>query len=244
MKKIKVIGLNTLMLIAKWFYKSLESFNVNGGIKNKCFLIDSYYGEKLLIRVNPDNVIYYLPVEKNSKGIIKRYKTNFIIDGNWDKSIELLDEHKKTKTINEVLKTYEHGGSFKNTKAFENDKKKFEANNFDEINEPIKEKFNSKDDIDKYYKKNIELYEQISKYGYKKQSKNSSHWTREIGVAIGPNGEIYRYGNGYHRMAIARYLGLKEIPVVVKKIHKDWYIKSKAQNNVDPLLYLEELIYK
>lgn len=47
---------------------------------------------------------------------------------------------------------------------------------------------------------------------------------KEIGsVLVAKDGGLHKSGSGNHRFAIARILGIKPIPVVIKGIHSDWY---------------------
>lgn len=49
---------------------------------------------------------------------------------------------------------------------------------------------------------------------------------REIGVAIGENGDIHRLPGGQHRTAIARVLGLPRLPVQVRLVHAGWLARQ------------------
>ena len=89
-------------------------------------------------------------------------------------------------------------------------------------------------DIDRYFERYVRLTESIDRHGYKtreelkrvsKTSMKRRWWMeageQEVGVAIGPAGEVWRFGGGYHRTAIARNLGLKSMPVRVRLVHGD-----------------------
>jgi tetratricopeptide (TPR) repeat protein len=55
---------------------------------------------------------------------------------------------------------------------------------------------------------------------------------RDIGVMIDRDGQLLRYGDGYHRFAIARMLGLATVPVQVLRVHGAWavaQVDSSAQ---------------
>jgi len=45
---------------------------------------------------------------------------------------------------------------------------------------------------------------------------------RDIGVAIGPEGEIYALPGGKHRAAIATVLGMATVPVEARMVHVEW----------------------
>ena len=45
---------------------------------------------------------------------------------------------------------------------------------------------------------------------------------RNVGIAIGSGGEIYRVGPGQHRTVVAKLLGLPSIPCEVRLVHERW----------------------
>lgn len=78
-----------------------------------------------------------------------------------------------------------------------------------------------------------QLYRQIKKEGYKKQSDLPEHKRqyiqlygktvpREITVAVGRNGELIRVNEGRHRLSIAKTLDLEKIPALVQIKHVRW----------------------
>ena len=87
----------------------------------------------------------------------------------------------------------------------------------------------SPSDIEYRYTKVIpNLYQSISEEGYKSQpqirNSNSNFASlQEVGVNIGRSGElILGGGGGWHRLSIARILGLKKIPAHTIVRHKKW----------------------
>jgi hypothetical protein len=57
----------------------------------------------------------------------------------------------------------------------------------------------------------------------------------DIGVAIGPEGEIYRFAPGKHRTAAAQALGLTSIPVEVRVVHASWLERQIAETGLPPV---------
>jgi len=90
------------------------------------------------------------------------------------------------------------------------------------------------------------LYEKIAKEGYKSQedihgknirelslSTNFDKTKEEIAVAIGPEGDILMI-DGWHRLVIAQYLNIEEIPVHVVIRHSDWNaLREKLRDTND-----------
>ena len=80
----------------------------------------------------------------------------------------------------------------------------------------------------------IDLVKKIKKNGYKTQkelrasSKNKFNtWYDEIRVSITRNGEYILNGSGNHRLCIAQQLDLKQVPVVVIRVHYKFVSKLK-----------------
>ncbi len=111
--------------------------------------------------------------------------------------------------------------------------------------------FSDSAQIDRYFERYVRLADSIDRYGYqpraqlmlKSREGLGRTWRlewgeQEVGVAIGPQGEIWRYRGGYHRTAIARNLGLSAMPVMVKLVHSNWL---QACLKDSPGLTLKEL---
>lgn len=198
-------------------------------IPNNQFLMESFYGEKLLIVLNPEYIKYYLPVNIHKKEKLKR---EFVSNLNWLNHLKKINEHRKTKDMFDLFQNYERGMPYENTNAYKRHIKELEEGKLNIKGEPKKEVLDSLDKIKLYYEKNLKLYKEIKKNGFSLQKDIGGLSSQEIGVAIGENGEVYRYGNGYHRMSIAKFLNTSKIIVSIKLVHVDWYnhCKNKYEN--------------
>lgn len=67
---------------------------------------------------------------------------------------------------------------------------------------------------------------------YKLQREFKKNNINEIGVSIDKNGEIILTGGGEHRLAIAKILKIKRVPVVVNFWHKDYIDWIKENTNI------------
>ena len=100
----------------------------------------------------------------------------------------------------------------------------------------------NKNDLDEYFRKYDQLYEQIKTNGYKPQSEllapefaGTSPAENEIAVHIDRDGRFI-FCNGAHRLGIALALGTEKIPVKVCLRHTEWHefcldILAHAENN-------------
>lgn len=80
----------------------------------------------------------------------------------------------------------------------------------------------SKSDFDKRCEKLDELYEDITKNGYKTQIElGTNHSLDEICVAVGRDGDFFHV-NGENRLCIAKIARLKAVPALIVVRHTDW----------------------
>lgn len=67
-----------------------------------------------------------------------------------------------------------------------------------------------------------ELYYRIRDHGYKTQEElGESNLLHEINLKVGRQGELL-FEEGEHRLAIAKLLGIKSVPVIITKRHSEW----------------------
>jgi len=66
-----------------------------------------------------------------------------------------------------------------------------------------------------------QIYESMQRDGYKSQEELGGDPESEVAVAIGREGRIL-FSDGAHRLAMAKLLGIREIPVVVAVRHPEW----------------------
>lgn len=79
-------------------------------------------------------------------------------------------------------------------------------------------------DIHTYFDRLYRLYRTIEVEGYKSQIELGTRLPQdEIVVYVDRNGELHKQqGSGHHRLAIARLLKVKCVPVCVLGVHKRW----------------------
>ncbi len=89
-------------------------------------------------------------------------------------------------------------------------------------------------------RKNIAAFEGISSSRVRPLSSEVTE--RNIGVALGASGELYRVCAGNHRTAAALALGLRSMPVELSLIHTDFLRRSMVQANCDALAAVLECV--
>jgi hypothetical protein len=101
--------------------------------------------------------------------------------------------------------------------------------------------------IQAYFDKIKSLYDSIKTQGLQMHSvANQANFRGSpIYVGIDADGQLFKLPSGKHRLAIAKVLELKSVPVVVSMIHADW-IKKKMQAHhlsaVQTILYIEQFL--
>lgn len=86
----------------------------------------------------------------------------------------------------------------------------------------------SQDDYDIKCKELDEMFEDIKRSGYKSQKdiaageKDPYKGEDEISVCIGRDGALL-FEDGRHRLALAKILGLKRVPIKITMVHKLWH---------------------
>ncbi|WP_331234054.1 ParB N-terminal domain-containing protein [Natronorarus salvus] len=124
---------------------------------------------------------------------------------------------------------FDHGIDWKETEYFQAASKAFE------IGEKISNGYTSEQELLLDFKRTDELYHEIKNNGYKTRA-DVNKWhdydrgvmtfkklkKSEITVDIGRNGKLLFASSGKHRLAIAKILGLDEIPVIFICRHRNW----------------------
>lgn len=79
-------------------------------------------------------------------------------------------------------------------------------------------------EIDAYFARLFDAYRSIATGGYKSQvALRSGDPYDEITVYVDRKGELQKqHGNGHHRLAMARLLGIERVPVCIGGVHQQW----------------------
>jgi hypothetical protein len=98
--------------------------------------------------------------------------------------------------------------------------------------------------IDRYFMTYLNLLNSVRSHGllpraaapgettWKSAARRRSE--RDIGIAIGADGELLRFRHGQHRTALAQLLGLPAIPVELRMVHTDWLKRQVARTKLPP----------
>lgn len=142
---------------------------------------------------------------------LRQYAFTRIMDGDWD----LETRNAISQKVLGIEEHYIEGIPWRETALFKYYEKRFQ-------NELLILRCKDLDELEVKYNTTInDLYENIKTEGYRLPTPENPD-IDIIYVYIGRQGEILFSGNGNHRLAIARILGIDKIPVTVKARHKHW----------------------
>jgi len=89
--------------------------------------------------------------------------------------------------------------------------------------ETLEHRFHTVEQVVQYLKGFQHIFNDIKENGYKTQLKlENPSLLNEIWLDIGRAGELIWAGNGSHRLAISRIVGLEFVPVRVQAVHRLW----------------------
>lgn len=145
----------------------------------------------------------------------------FVWVGNWDKDIFDVMEHEKYRLVRELIA---ENKNYSETEYYSFAMKKIK------MNDPViksAEKLDSEKKVLEYFERQKSVFRDIKSKGY------SFSKASEVGVAIARNGSLLHYRQGHHTMAMAKILGLKEVKIRIRAVHKEWLldqIKGRGLN--------------
>jgi hypothetical protein len=161
------------------------------------------------------NKIIWIEVDKIEKAIANEREDIWtfarIMDGDWD----LNTRHVISKKVLGIEQHFSGGIPWKETILFKNYEERFKT-------ELLILRCKNIEELKKKYETEISsLFEKIKKEGFLIPTKNNPT-IDVIYVYIDRNGKFLFGGNGNHRLAFARILGINKIPVKIRARHKEW----------------------
>ena len=203
-----------LLIYLRYLFKNLKNYSkiLFKSTHNNIYIPNPAI--KNIIYINPNKIKYMNQIPMKFKD-----STKLILKFDWGKNNRLLEKVSHPTYIT----CYE---------LFVEGKKIEECKNFFYFKDQIitKKKYKNcknEDDIIKFYKKKIILFESIKKFGIKK------NFLFNIQFMIDKNFNLVKINSGNHRIAISRILKIKKIPVEIKVIHSDCF-GDEAVKKINP----------
>lgn len=198
----------------------------------------------LIIDINPAILEQRLEHRLKQAGRVCSIRDRFLGAGDWG---PLLTAIGGSSTHREVVEVVAAGFDYRATPSYHRALAralgpKPVRRNFVVLSSPAK--------VESYFRQTAELCQSVHEhgvvsrgdYGWRLASPGTGSvrlpWIElgelDIGVAVGPAGELYRFASGKHRTAVAQALKLKSIPVEIRLVHLDWLARQMAETGLSP----------
>jgi hypothetical protein len=170
--------------------------------------------------------------------------TRFIGAGDWSGiSSSLMD----SPVVREAYEIFEQGLNYRAIPAYASYLERADNGNPVRRNNIL---LSSRDLVDAYFRRFVDLFRSIQLHGVLRRKDHfrcadlsrpsairglHAEWgEKEIGIAIGRKGQLYRLPGGQHRAAIAIVLGLDTVPVQVRLVHSEWALQRLREHGGKP----------
>lgn len=210
-----------------WFHSPRFLHKVDYFISEKRFNYGIYfpYKKNRGLRYFKRKLFYLNPLEINFYDS-ERYFSSFyyVQSGDWDLRKDKIENKIQYTIVKELI---ELNLELNQLSCFEKLVEKKMRSNL-----TYKEAINV---LEGQYSQLKKIFLDIKKNGYKSQLElnNTSEnrfntWFDEMRVSVGRNGEFILSGSGNHRLMMARLLKIKTVPVIIVRIHRDFYLKNPS----------------
>lgn len=175
-------------------------------------------------------------------------RDRFIGAGDWG---PLLRGLQNSSTHREIAEIVEAGFDYRRTPSYRKALERVSGGrpvkrNFVELSSPAR--------IEAYFRRSAEMCRSIQQCGVVRRSDYGRRlasfarpsvrlpWVElgevDVGVAVGPTGELYRFAAGKHRTAAAQVLKVPSMPVEIRVVHAEWLARQMAETGLSPLAAL------
>jgi len=200
-----------LVIYLKYLFKNLKNYSkiLFKNSQNNFYIPNSAI--KNIIYINPNKIKYINQIPMKFKD-----STKFILEFDWGKNNRLLEKVSHPTYIT-CYELFVEGKKIEECKNFFYFKDKI-------MKKKIYKNCKNDDDIIRFYKKKIILFESIKKFGIKK------NFLFNIQFMIDKNFNLVKINSGNHRIAISRILKINKIPIEIKVIHSDCFDNEAVKN--------------
>lgn len=173
-----------------------------------------------IIFINPDDIKYYYSGPPRGWGRV--------VGGEWDLDREPLSEQ---PLFSAVENHFIHGVNWKQTDLWD----EYRQHNLSEaeINDALDQIEELHESIKSDgYKSQRELLQTNPKKTYQRNNDAIHPSLNEVAVNIFRDGTLGKKYSGNHRLAVARVLNIKEIPVLIRTRHREWqHLRDKIRKS-------------
>lgn len=184
--------------------------------------VEAYLGEQLELRLNPRRLMRDFSYPAAFPDRIARRKASnlFLWSGDWDQPRQYLADSGRTRLIQDIWchrLAPERSETFRQLKQQLEQGRPFRSHHKGML-------LDSEQRILEYLRLYLLYMENMACFGFDRHEGKD-----RLGVAIDRHGRIIKTNKGLHRLAMAQVLGLSEIAVRVRSVHRLWWDEVARQ---------------
>ena len=191
----------------------------------------SYYGDRLLVEIDSASMTRFM-IDWLTDGRRQVHTLDAFVSGAaWQRFALPLHRTHVTRQVQELFAA---GMDHTRTPTYD---KMLESLRRGKPASRRRQTLDSEAAIEAYFADVRGLVESIRQHGVVSHRTRSGAFVadRDIGVALGPDGEIVKLAGGQHRVAIAAALGIPRIPVEVRMVHTGLLRAIMQREGLDPV---------
>lgn len=204
-------------------------------------------GSELLVDIDPFLLTHQLDHRIQHGGRAYSIRDSFLGAGDWRPLLHALT---RSITHREIVDIVDAGYEYRDTRWYRRALARAATPR------PVSRNYvglSSPDKVDSYFRQAAEMCRSIERSGLMRRRDYGRRlssfatpmvrlpWIElgevDIGIAIGPEGELYRFASGKHRTAAAQALKLTSIPVEIRMVHAGWLARH-METGLTPLAAL------
>lgn len=156
--------------------------------------------------------------KSTNRHVTRNFHGRFIADGDWDMQTEPFEVRQS------VVQLFQEGRKPEDTTEYQ--KLVHRVRTRDLV---WTRGFRTVEDIDSYFEQLVQIYEDIRLSGFRTQKELGNDGSDEIRICIDREGRLSVFGGGTHRLSMALVLGVKRVPVLIKRIHSAWAMECRLR---------------
>jgi hypothetical protein len=224
--------------------RAMAQAAANGGFHLGGFAARRALGRALMVDVDPGILKRRLDHRFKQGDRVHNIRDKFVGGGDWAPLLRSLD---RSSTHREVAEIVEAGLEYRKTRSYAKALDRLESG------DPVKRNFvalSTPAKVEAYFRQTADMCRSVEEFGiiprrdYGWRLASFTHpsvrlpWIEvgeaEIGLAIGANGELYRFASGKHRTAAAKALGLASMPAEIRLVNAHWLARQMAESGLPP----------
>ena len=224
--------------------RAMAEAELRGGFHLGGFAARRALGAALLVDIEPNILQDRLEHRFKQNGRRHNIRDKFLGAGDWT---PLLRPIARSSTNREVAEIVQADFDYRETASYRRALERAADGN------PIKRNFvtlSSPARIEAYFRQTADMCRSVKEFGvlgrrdYGWRKASFAHpsvrrpWIEfgesEIGIAIGADGEAYRFASGKHRTAAAKALGLTSMPAEIRLVNVHWLARQMAETGLSP----------